>query len=172
MDPLHVGAFGPSLSNQHRHKRFLQRQERVCEFIKFLLGLLLQYVHPWMWVDCYNYYDYDNSKAPGNNHVTAISSVIFKYVRIQPNFASRPVSCEKTFLCCFFPQRREKRLITTLYGILSFNNDLSAFSHLNWMNYVVLQYSTASQYDTAVSEWVQKSWQNLYLQDVAYTASA
>ena len=48
--------------------------------------------------------------APGNNHVTAISSEIFKYVRIHPNFASQPVSCEKMFLCCcFFPQSREKR---------------------------------------------------------------
>ena len=39
--------------------------------------------------------------APGNNHVTAISTEIFKYVRIHPNFASRPVWCEKMFLCCF-----------------------------------------------------------------------
>ena len=39
--------------------------------------------------------------APGKNHVTAISTEIFKYVRIHPNFASRPVWCEKMFLCCF-----------------------------------------------------------------------
>ena len=48
--------------------------------------------------------------APGNNHVSAISSEIFKYVRIHPNFASRPVWCEKMFLCCFFPKTTEKRL--------------------------------------------------------------
>ena len=39
--------------------------------------------------------------APGKNHVTAMSTEIFKYVRIHPNFASRPVWCEKMFLCCF-----------------------------------------------------------------------
>ena len=39
--------------------------------------------------------------APGKNHVTAISTEIFKYVRIQPNFTSWPVWCEKMFLCCF-----------------------------------------------------------------------
>ena len=39
--------------------------------------------------------------APGKSHVTAISTEIFKYVRIHPNFASRPVWCEKMFLCCF-----------------------------------------------------------------------
>ena len=47
--------------------------------------------------------------APGNNHVTAISSEIFKYVRIQPNFASWPVLCEKMVLY-FFPKSMEKRL--------------------------------------------------------------
>ena len=41
-----------------------------------------------------------NGMAPGNNHVSAISSEIFKYVRIHPNFASWPVWCE-VFLCCF-----------------------------------------------------------------------
>ena len=39
--------------------------------------------------------------APGKNHVTAILTEIFKYVRIHPNFASQPVWCEKMFLCCF-----------------------------------------------------------------------
>ena len=43
----------------------------------------------------------DNWMAPGKNHVTAISTEIFKYVRIHPNFTSRPVWCEKMFLCCF-----------------------------------------------------------------------
>ena len=42
-----------------------------------------------------------NWMAPGKNRVTAISSEIFKYVKIHPNFASRPVRCEKMFLCCF-----------------------------------------------------------------------
>ena len=37
--------------------------------------------------------------APGNNRVGAISSEILKYVRIHPNFANRPVWCEKMFLC-------------------------------------------------------------------------
>ena len=56
-----------------------------------------------------------NWKAPGNNHVTAILSEIFKYARIQPNFASRPVSCEKMFLCCFFPSKQgEKTWLTGL----------------------------------------------------------
>ena len=41
------------------------------------------------------------SGIPGKNHVTTISTEIFKYVRIHPNFASRPVWCEKMFLCCF-----------------------------------------------------------------------
>ena len=48
--------------------------------------------------------------APGNNRVSFISSEIFKYVRIHPNFTSRPVLCEKMFLCCFFPKSKEKRL--------------------------------------------------------------
>ena len=39
--------------------------------------------------------------APGKNHVTAILTEIIKYVRIHPNFASRPVWFEKMFLCCF-----------------------------------------------------------------------
>ena len=39
--------------------------------------------------------------APGKNHVTAISTEIVRYVRIHPNFTSRPVWCEKMFLCCF-----------------------------------------------------------------------
>ena len=42
-----------------------------------------------------------NWMAPGKNRVTAISTKIFKYVRIHPNFMSRPVWCEKMFLCCF-----------------------------------------------------------------------
>ena len=42
-----------------------------------------------------------NWMALGKNHVTAISTEIFKYVRIHPNFASRPVWCEKMYLCCF-----------------------------------------------------------------------
>ena len=36
-----------------------------------------------------------NWVAPGKNSVIATSSEIFKYVRIHPNFASRPVCCEK-----------------------------------------------------------------------------
>ena len=51
----------------------------------------------------------NNWKAPGNNHVTAISSEIFKYVRIHPNFASRPVSCGKMFPCCFFPSKQGEK---------------------------------------------------------------
>ena len=46
-------------------------------------------------------YEKVNWMAPGKNHVTAFSTEIFKYVRIHPNFASRPVWCEKMFLCCF-----------------------------------------------------------------------
>ena len=42
-----------------------------------------------------------NWMALGKNRVTAISTEIFKYVRIHPNFASRPLWCEKMFLCCF-----------------------------------------------------------------------
>ena len=42
-----------------------------------------------------------NWMAPGKRHITAISTEIFEYVRIHPNFASRPVLCEKMFLCCF-----------------------------------------------------------------------
>ena len=49
-----------------------------------------------------------NWKAPGNNHVSAISTEIFKYVRIHPNFTSRTVWCEKIFLSCF-PKTTEKR---------------------------------------------------------------
>ena len=45
---------------------------------------------------------HNNWMAPGENHVTAISTEIFKYVRIPPNFASRPVWFEKMFLCCPF----------------------------------------------------------------------
>ena len=48
--------------------------------------------------------------APGKNRVTVIWTEIFKYVRIHPNFASRPVWCEKMFLSCFFPKTTEKRL--------------------------------------------------------------
>ena len=51
-----------------------------------------------------------NWMAPGNNHVTAISTEIFKYVRIHPNFGSRPVWCEKMLLCCFCLKTTEKRL--------------------------------------------------------------
>ena len=42
-----------------------------------------------------------NWMAPGKNHVAAISTEIFKYVRIHPNFASGPVWFEKMFLCFF-----------------------------------------------------------------------
>ena len=48
--------------------------------------------------------------APGKNHVNTTSTEIFKYVRIHPNFASRPVWCEKMFLCCFFTRTTENRL--------------------------------------------------------------
>ena len=48
--------------------------------------------------------------APGSNHVSAILSEVFKYVRIHPNFASRPVLCEKMFLCCFSLKARRKDL--------------------------------------------------------------
>ena len=51
-----------------------------------------------------------NWMVPGNNRVSAISTEIFKYVRIHPNFASRPVWCEKMFLCCFPPKTTERRL--------------------------------------------------------------
>ena len=46
--------------------------------------------------------------APGNNHVSATTSEIFKYVRIHPNFASQPVLCEKMFLCCFSLKAQRK----------------------------------------------------------------
>ena len=52
------------------------------------------FIHPWLTTS--------NWMAPGKNRVTTISTEIFKYVRIHPNFASRPVWCEKMFLC-FFP---------------------------------------------------------------------
>ena len=48
--------------------------------------------------------------ALGNNHVSAISSEIFKFVRIHPNFASRPVWCEKMSLCCFYLKAGRKDL--------------------------------------------------------------
>ena len=43
-------------------------------------------------------------------HATAISTAIFKYVRIHPKLASRPVWCEKMFLCCFFLKAGRKDL--------------------------------------------------------------
>ena len=43
----------------------------------------------------------NNWMAPDKNRVTAIWTEISKYVRIHPNLASRPVWCEKMFLCCF-----------------------------------------------------------------------
>ena len=49
-----------------------------------------------------------NWMAPANNHVTAISTEIFKYVRIHPDFASRPVWFEKMFLC-FFPLKAGRK---------------------------------------------------------------
>ena len=52
----------------------------------------------------------NNWMAPGKNRVTAISTEIFKYVRIHPNFASRPVRFEKMFLCCFFQKAGRKDL--------------------------------------------------------------
>ena len=52
----------------------------------------------------------NNWMAPGKNHVTAISTEIFKYVRIHPNFVSRPVWFEKMFLCCFFLKAGRKDL--------------------------------------------------------------
>ena len=42
--------------------------------------------------------------APGNNHISAIPTEIFKYVKIHPNFGSWPVWCEKMFLCRFYPK--------------------------------------------------------------------
>ena len=48
--------------------------------------------------------------APGNNHVTGISTEIFTFFRIHPNFASRPVWFEKMFLCCFFLKAGRKDL--------------------------------------------------------------
>ena len=59
--------------------------------------------------------------APGKNHVlvTAISTEIFKYVRIHPNFASWPVWCEKMFLCCFFQKAGRKTWQTGLKFSLS-----------------------------------------------------
>ena len=57
--------------------------------------------------------------APGKNHVTAISTEIFKYVRIHSNFASRPVWFEKMFLCCFFPKSMKKRLDKQAWSSLS-----------------------------------------------------
>ena len=51
-----------------------------------------------------------NWMAPGNNRLSAVSSGIFKYVRIHANFASQPVLREKMFLCCLSPKSREKRL--------------------------------------------------------------
>ena len=56
--------------------------------------------------------DLMNWMAPGKNHVTAISTETFKYVRIHPNFASRPVWFEKMFLCCFFLKTGREDLTT------------------------------------------------------------
>ena len=61
----------------------------VITIFKMNIGALHLIIHNINWM------------APGKNHVTAISTEIFKYVRIHPNFASRPVWCEKMFLCCF-----------------------------------------------------------------------
>ena len=55
-----------------------------------------------------------NWMALGNNHVTAISTEIFKYVRIHPNFGSRPVGFEKMFLCCFSLKAGRKDLTNRL----------------------------------------------------------
>ena len=75
-----------------------------------------------------------NWKAPGNNHVSAISTEIFKYVRIHPNFTSRTVWCEKFFLSCF-PKTTEKRQAqqSTPTSIEKFNRNATymivAWSH-------------------------------------------
>ena len=75
-----------------------------------------------------------NWKAPGNNHVSAISTEIFKYVRIHPNFTSRTVWCEKIFLSCF-PKTTEKRQAqqSTPTSIENFNRNATyvivAWSH-------------------------------------------
>ena len=46
-----------------------------------------------------------SGQEPRNRHFE-----IFKYVRIHPNFASRPVWSEKMFLCCFFLKAGRKDL--------------------------------------------------------------
>ena len=56
----------------------------------------------WSW-----YHVTYNWMAPGKNRITAISTEIFKYVRIHPNFASRPVWFEKMFLCFFLKAGRK-----------------------------------------------------------------
>ena len=71
------------------------------------------------WFMATSYNDSSNWMAPGKNRVTAISTEIFKYVRIHPNFASRPVWFEKIFLCCFFLKAGRKDL-TNRPEVLSF----------------------------------------------------
>ena len=56
--------------------------------------------------------------APSKNHVTAISTETFKYVRIHPNFASRPVWCEKMFLC-YFSLKAGRKDLTNRPKVLS-----------------------------------------------------
>ena len=53
--------------------------------------------------------------APGKNHITAISTEIVKYVRIHPNFTSRPV----WFSCVVFSQKQEERLDKQVRSSLS-----------------------------------------------------
>ena len=73
----------------------------------------------------------NNWMAPGNNHVTSISSEIFKYVRIHPNFASRPVSCEKMFLCCSFPSKHGGNLVHICHP--SWKKKQGHFAKFQWI---------------------------------------
>ena len=84
-----------------------------------------------------------NWMAPGKNHVTVIVTEVFKYVRIHPNFASRPVWCEKMFLCCFSLKAGRKDL-TNRPKVLSphptvFCRVARGFSHLMYPNSAFFQ---------------------------------
>ena len=76
-----------------------------CRHLWFLLIIWLE----WLWLSPYQYWR-NNWMALGNNHVGAISTEIFKYARIYPNFANRPVWFEKIVPVLFSPKRRKKRL--------------------------------------------------------------
>ena len=95
-------------------------------------------------------FDSDNWMAPGKNHVTAISTEIFKYVRIHPNFASRPVWCEKMFLCCFSLKAGVKDL-TNRRKVLS-PSTISHICLLSDRSPALAQFLTGSQTSSGIDQ--------------------